>query len=183
MLSKSENAVDTCEALLRAAHKQKVVSKPEFQSSMHKNMPTVLSKKPYMGNIIMHLMKGHYFNGSRLVGVLFAKWFNEITENKSKCPEVTIPMVVLTSTAVYAALSWKASGCPSKFNFTGNQFSEVYLLHVKILEDLRMRVPKKFHKLMANIFEAIQKLGHNTIPTTSHAEALAFLNIDGMDSK
>ncbi|KAG2070864.1 hypothetical protein BDR04DRAFT_1118118 [Suillus decipiens] len=136
-----------------------------------------------MGNIMMHLMKGHYFNGSQSVGVLFTKWFNEITENKSKCPEVTIPMVALMSTAVYAALSWKASSCLSKFNFTGNQFSKVYLLHITILEDLRMRVPEKFHKLMANIFEVIQKLSHNTIPTTSHAEALAFLNIDGIDSK
>ncbi|KAG2066201.1 hypothetical protein BDR04DRAFT_1121349 [Suillus decipiens] len=113
----------------------------------HKNMPTVLSKKLYMGNIMVHLMKGCYFNGSWSVGVLFAEWFNEIAENKSKCPEVTILMVVLTSTA--------ASSCLSKFNFTGNQFSEVYLLHIKILEDLRTRAPGKFHKLMANIFEAI----------------------------
>ncbi|KAG1801291.1 uncharacterized protein BJ212DRAFT_1555942 [Suillus subaureus] len=206
----------SCEALLRAAHKQKAVlvekqiktdksyamalanlyagqslssnlpcpnsdctsvAQPFLRThSYHcvlqfNNMPTALSKKPCVGDIMVHLMKGHYFNGSQSVGVPFAKWFNEIVENKSNIQ-------------VYAALSWKASSCLSKFNFTGNQFSEVYLLHVKILEDLRMRVPEKFHKLMANIFEAIQKLGHNTISTTSHAEALAFLDIDdGMDSK
>ncbi|KAG2355589.1 hypothetical protein BDR07DRAFT_1381422 [Suillus spraguei] len=125
----------------------------------HKNMPTALLKKPYMGNIMVHLMKGRYFNGSQSVGVLFAEQFNEIVENKSKHPEVTIPMVALTSTA------------------------QSLFLHIKILEDLRMRAPEKFHKLMADIFEAIQKLSHNTIPTTSHVKALAFLNIDGMDSE
>ncbi|KAG1850447.1 hypothetical protein F4604DRAFT_1808523 [Suillus subluteus] len=105
---------------------------------------------------MVHLMKGHYFNGPKSVGAVFAHKFTEITKNKANRPEVTIPMVTLTSTSVYAALFWKAQGSPPKFNFTGNQFSEVYVFHVQFLEDLKKNAPQKFHKLMADVFAAIE---------------------------
>ncbi|KAG1865321.1 hypothetical protein F4604DRAFT_1781073 [Suillus subluteus] len=105
---------------------------------------------------MVHLMKGHYFNGPKSVGAIFAHKFTEIAKNKANRPEVTIPMVALTSTSVYAALFWKAQGSPPKFNFTGNQFSEVYVFHVQFLEDLKKNAPQKFHKLMADVFAAIE---------------------------
>lgn len=128
-------------------------------------------------------MKGHYFNGSKSVGVVFAHKFTVIVKNKANWPEVSIPMVALTSTSVYAALFWKAQGSPPKFNFTGNQFSEVYVFHVQFLEDLKKNAPQKFHKLMADIFGAIEDLMHTmkNIGTDSKINALAFLDLDGMD--
>jgi hypothetical protein len=57
---------------------------------------------------------------------------------------------------VYGALFWKANGSPSKFNFTGNLFSKVYFFHVNLLGEMKKTAPGKFHKLMADIFEAIQ---------------------------
>ncbi|KAG1820989.1 uncharacterized protein BJ212DRAFT_1478086 [Suillus subaureus] len=41
--------------------------------------------------------------------------------------------------------------------------------------------PSKFHKLMANIFEAVQKLCSNGAAATLHEDAMTFLNLDGMD--
>ncbi|KAG2153821.1 hypothetical protein DEU56DRAFT_907301 [Suillus clintonianus] len=83
---------------------------------------------------------------------------------------------------VYAALLWKASKSPSKFNFTGNQFSEVYFFHMKFLNGMKETAPGKFHRLMADIFEAVQKLCTNGAATlSSHNDAMAFLDLDGMD--
>lgn len=102
---------------------------------------------------------------------------------------------------MYAALFWKAQGSPPKFNFTGNQFSEVYVFHVQFLEGMKTNAPHKFHKLMADIFAAIQyvqflslailihpkscagrDLMHiKKIATDSKDDALAFLDLDGMD--
>ncbi|KAG2054971.1 hypothetical protein BDR06DRAFT_971314 [Suillus hirtellus] len=138
---------------------------------------------PKLGDIIVNIMKGRYFNGSKSVGVVFAHKFTEITKNKANRPEVSIPMVALTSTLVYAALFWKAQGSLPKFNFTGNQFSEVYVFHVQFLEDLKKNAPQKFHKLMVDIFAAIEALTH-TIKNTGtdlKTNALAFLDLDGMD--
>jgi hypothetical protein len=59
-----------------------------------------VQNKPYLGDIMVHLMKGHYFNGSKSVGVMFAKRFSNITQNKATRPEVTTPMVALTATLV-----------------------------------------------------------------------------------
>ncbi|KAG2085838.1 hypothetical protein BD769DRAFT_1681486 [Suillus cothurnatus] len=120
------------------------------------NTPKPVQHKPYQGNIIVNIMKSRYFNGSKLVGVVFAHKFTEIAKNKANQPEVSIPMVALTSTSVYAALFWKAQGSPPKFNFTGNQFSEVYIFHVQFLEDLKKNAPQKFHKLMVDIFATIE---------------------------
>ncbi|KAG0698880.1 hypothetical protein DFH29DRAFT_1002419 [Suillus ampliporus] len=120
------------------------------------NVPIQQATKPYSADILPYLMKGCYFNGPKLVGMKFTDRFKEITGNKAQWPQVTIPMVALTSTSVYATLLWKASKSPSKFNFTGNQFSEVYFFHVNFLTGMKETVPGKFHRLMADIFEALQ---------------------------
>ncbi|KAG1902407.1 uncharacterized protein F5891DRAFT_1186518 [Suillus fuscotomentosus] len=138
-------------------------------------------KNPVL-QVTKYLMKGHYFNGSKSVGVKFADCFKEIAGNKAQWPEVTIPMVALTSTLVYAALLWKSNKSPSKFNFTGNQFSEVYTFHVNFLNKMEENAPSKFHKLMADIFLAVQKLCSNgAAAIVSHKDAMAFLDLDGMD--
>ncbi|KAG1771515.1 hypothetical protein EDD22DRAFT_842748 [Suillus occidentalis] len=116
------------------------------------DVPKPVRHKPYLGDLLVHLMKGHYFNGPKSIGT------------------------------VYAALFWKAQGSPPKFNFTGNQFSEVYVFHVQFLEGMKTNAPHKFHKLMADIFAAIQDLMHiKKIATDSKDDALAFLDLDGMD--
>jgi hypothetical protein len=53
-------------------------------------------------------MKGHYFNGPKSVGVKFSDRFEEIASNKAQRPEVTIPMVALTSTSVYFLIQSKS---------------------------------------------------------------------------
>jgi hypothetical protein len=118
-------------------------------------------------------MKGHYFNRLKSVGVKFSDHFKEISKNKTQWPEITVPIVALTSTSVYLLIYSKfvwtnnvcvgvchalleGNGSPSKFNFTGNLFSEVYFFHVKFLKDIKVTTLHMFHKMMANIFEAIQ---------------------------
>ncbi|KAG1784578.1 uncharacterized protein HD556DRAFT_1451612 [Suillus plorans] len=147
-----------------------------------KNNPVPQATKPYSADILPYLMKGRYFNGSKSVGVKFADRFKEIAGNKAQRPEVTILMVALTSTSVYAALLWKSNKSPSKFNFTGNQFSEVYAFHVNFLNEMEENAPSKFHKLMADIFSAVQTLCSNgAAAVASHKDAMAFLDLDGMD--
>jgi hypothetical protein len=66
-----------------------------------KNVPVAQAKKPYSADILPYLMKGRYFNGPKSVGVKFTDRFKGIAKNKAERPEVTIPMVALTSTSVY----------------------------------------------------------------------------------
>ncbi|KAG1843743.1 hypothetical protein C8R48DRAFT_780583 [Suillus tomentosus] len=147
-----------------------------------KNVAIPQANKPNSADILPYLMKGYYFNGPKSVGVNFSDRFKEITSNKAQRPKVTIPMVASTTTSVYAALFWKSSGSPSKFNFTGNLFSKVYLFHAKFLEKLRQDAPGKFRRLMADIFEAICKLFTNgNSDVGSHNDAMAILDLASMD--
>ncbi|KAG0701810.1 hypothetical protein DFH29DRAFT_999888 [Suillus ampliporus] len=116
------------------------------------------------------------------VGVRFAHRFIEIVKNKANRPEVPIPIVALVATAVYAALLWKSMGSPAKFSFSGNQFSETYFFHVQFLENMRDTVLTKFHRMMADIYEAVQRLRcAHTGKTAEQAAALELLDVDGMD--
>ncbi|KAG1811882.1 uncharacterized protein BJ212DRAFT_1301886 [Suillus subaureus] len=144
--------------------------------------PSPRGNKPYQGELVIFLLHTGIFNGPKSIGVKFAERFIEIASNKAKHPEMPVPLLALVATAIYAALFWKTLGSPGKFNFTGNQFSETYMFHVKFLEDLKKDVPKKFHCMMADIYESVQALkrkgGDNQ--ADEHRKALALLDLDGM---
>ncbi|KAG2133238.1 uncharacterized protein EDB93DRAFT_1254907 [Suillus bovinus] len=144
-------------------------------------VPKPIPNKPYQGEFLIALIHGCIFNGAQSVGVRFAQHFIEIAQNKANHLEVPIPIVALVVTAVYAALLWKSVGSPAKFSFSGNQFSETYFFHVKFLENMRDKVPTKFHRMMANIYEAVQLLRcTHTEKTAEQDAALNLLDIDGM---
>ncbi|KAG2124859.1 hypothetical protein DEU56DRAFT_916798 [Suillus clintonianus] len=152
------------------------------KSLLVQNVPKPISNKPYQGEFLIALINGRVFNGTQSVGVRFAQRFIEITKNKANRPEVPIPIVALVATAVYAALLWKSMGSPAKFSFSGNQFSETYFFHVQFLENMRDTAPRKFHRMMADIYEAVQHLRYtHTGKTAEQAAALELLDIDGMD--
>ncbi|KAG1876085.1 hypothetical protein C8R48DRAFT_669289 [Suillus tomentosus] len=147
------------------------------------NNATPIRNRPYQGELLVLMISNQLFHSSRAVGVKFASRFVEIAKNKSKRPEIPIPFLALVATAVvYSALLWKSLGSPGKFNFSGNQFSEVYSYHVKSLERLKHDAPGKFHYMMADIYEAAHKLKHNGA-TGDHIELNAFelLDLEGME--
>ncbi|KAG2737944.1 hypothetical protein P692DRAFT_20883061 [Suillus brevipes Sb2] len=141
-----------------------------------------IGKKPYQGELLIFLLHDGVFNGAKSIGVRFSARFVEIARNKCNRPEVPIPLLALVATAIYAALFWKTLGSPGKFNFSGNQFSETYVFHVKFLEGLKKDAPGKFHCMMADIFEAVQalKLKGNDHLASEHRDALSLLDLDGM---
>ncbi|KAG1758412.1 hypothetical protein EDD22DRAFT_956893 [Suillus occidentalis] len=122
------------------------------------------------------------FDGAKSIGIKFVAHFLEITRNKANRCEVPIPLLALVATAIYATLFWKTLGSLGKFNFTGNQFSETYVFHVKLLKDLKKDAPGKFHCMMADIFEAVQTLKQkgNDHLASEHRNALSLLDLDGM---
>ncbi|KAG1883895.1 uncharacterized protein F5891DRAFT_990509 [Suillus fuscotomentosus] len=98
------DCVDAAKALL-ASHVYHYAQR--FDVALHvdalqeENNPIPQATKPYSADILPYLMKGRYFNGSKSVGVKFTDRFKEIAGNKAQRPEVTIPMVALTSTSVH----------------------------------------------------------------------------------
>ncbi|KAG2050143.1 hypothetical protein BDR06DRAFT_1011463 [Suillus hirtellus] len=115
-----------------------------------------IRNRPYQGELLILLISNQLFHSLRAIGVKFASCFVEITKNKLKHPEIPIPLLALVVTAVYSALLWKSLSSPGKFNFSGNQLSEIYSYHVKSLEQLKHDAPGKFHYIMADIYEAAQ---------------------------
>ncbi|KAG1737344.1 hypothetical protein EDD22DRAFT_959670 [Suillus occidentalis] len=148
------------------------------------NEASPIGKKPYQGELLLFLIYRQLFHSSRSIAIKFTEHFVEIANNKGQRPEVPIPLLALVATAVYAALLWKSQGSPSKFNFTGNLFSETYNYHVRFLEKLKKDAPAKFHCMMADIYEAAQKLRYSSAAASGHAaelEAFELLDLDNME--
>ncbi|KAG2114918.1 hypothetical protein BD769DRAFT_1673373 [Suillus cothurnatus] len=141
-----------------------------------------IGKKPYQGDLLIFLIYEAVFSGAKSISIKFVERFAELANNKGNRPECPIPLLALVATVVYAALFWKTLGSPGKFNFTGNQFSEMYVFHVKFLEDLKRDAPGKFHCMMADIYEAVQTLKWkgNDHFVNEHQDALGLLDLDGM---
>ncbi|KAG2160174.1 uncharacterized protein EDB93DRAFT_1244918 [Suillus bovinus] len=146
-----------------------------------------IRKKPYQGqgDLLIFLLYDRVFNGVKSIGIKYAGRFGEIASNKGNRPKIPIPLLALVAMAVMfflLALFWKTLGSPGKFNFTGNQFSETYVFHVKFLEKLKKDAPTKFHCMMADIYEAVQALKRkgNDHLASEHQDALALLDLDGM---
>ncbi|KAG2126250.1 uncharacterized protein EDB93DRAFT_1257653 [Suillus bovinus] len=148
------------------------------------NEASPIGKKPYQGELLIFLIYRQLFHSSKSIAIKFAERFVEIANNKGQHPEVPIPLLALVATAVYTALLWKSQGSSSKFNFTGNLFSETYNYHVRFLEKLKKDAPAKFHCMMADIYEAAQKLRYSGATTGGHAaelEAFELLDLDNME--
>ncbi|KAG1764083.1 hypothetical protein EV702DRAFT_1205196 [Suillus placidus] len=148
------------------------------------NEASPIGKKHYQGEFLIFLIYRQLFHSSRSVAVKFVEHFVEIANNKGQRPEVPIPLLALVATAVYAALLWKSQGSPSKFNFTGNLFSETYNYHVRFLEKLKKDARAKFHCMMADIYEAAQKLRYSGAAASGQAaelEAFELLDLDNME--
>ncbi|KAG1737131.1 uncharacterized protein EDB91DRAFT_1083165 [Suillus paluster] len=127
-------------------------------SKFSNNDASPIGKKPYQGDLLIFLIYEGVFSDAKSIGIKFAEHFARLANNKGNRPECPIPLLALVATAVYAALFWKTLGSPGKFNFTGNQFSETYVFHIKFLEDVKRDAPGKFHCMMADIYEAVQTL-------------------------
>ncbi|KAG2158665.1 uncharacterized protein EDB93DRAFT_1245899 [Suillus bovinus] len=148
------------------------------------NEASPIGKKPYQGELLIFLIYWQLFHSSKSIAIKFVERFVEIANNKGQRPEVPIPLLALVATAVYAALLWKSQGSSSKFNFTGNLFSETYNYHVRFLEKLKKDAPAKFHCMMADIYEAAQKLRYSGATAGGHAaelEAFDLLDLDNME--
>ncbi|KAG1831488.1 hypothetical protein EV424DRAFT_1342864 [Suillus variegatus] len=144
------------------------------------NNATPIRNKPYQGELLVLLISNQLFHSSRAIGMKFTSHFVEIAKNKLKHPKIPIPFLALVATAVYSALLWKSLGSPGKFNFSGNQFSEVYSYHIKSLEQLKHNAPRKFHYMMADIYEAAHTdsslgLHHSLIKQLQFLMVLAFI--------
>ncbi|KAG1811612.1 hypothetical protein EV424DRAFT_1349549 [Suillus variegatus] len=146
------------------------------------NDASPIGKKPYQGDLLIFLIYQEVFSGAKSIGIRCSERFVELANNKGNRPEIPIPLLALVATAVYAALFWKTLGSPTKFSFTGNQFSETYVFHTKFLEDLKRDAPGKFHCMMADIYEAVQTLRQNGNEhiANEHQAALGLLDLDGM---
>ncbi|KAG2359227.1 hypothetical protein BDR07DRAFT_1488512 [Suillus spraguei] len=113
----------------------------------------------------------------------FSQRFCNIAKNKGGRPEIPIPMLAIVCTAICATLLAKRNKSSDDFKFTGNQFLDIYNHHVSLLGSIKKKVPIKFHKMMSDIYEEVNRFCHSISGAYDQDDSLSFLDLDGMDDE
>ncbi|KAG1721768.1 uncharacterized protein EDB91DRAFT_1274893 [Suillus paluster] len=144
-------------------------------------LPSPNRQKPYQTQPVFLVLYEVFFKQLRSVGAQFGQRFLNIAKNKSGRPQIPIPMMAMVCTAIRAILLAKKNRSSDDFKFTGNQFFDIYTHHVSLLERIQTTAPVKFHKMMADIYEEVNRFRHSiTGVYDQDDQSLSFLDLEGM---
>ncbi|TFK58520.1 hypothetical protein BDN72DRAFT_865865, partial [Pluteus cervinus] len=141
----------------------------------------VLHNKPYLHDSIKSVIS-HFFRDTRSIGSRNLSRFKTSFPDDPNCqePEATIPLVAFATAMIHAALLCWQSGTYHHIKFSADDHFNAYTHHVRILETIRQRKPKAFHKLMAELLsDAIHGAQRDT--TTNDEATIATVDFDAME--
>ncbi|KAG2335637.1 hypothetical protein BDR05DRAFT_1006603 [Suillus weaverae] len=145
------------------------------------NEASPIGKKPYQGELLLFLIYRQLFHSSRSIAIKFTEHFIEIANNKGQRPEVPIPLLALVATAVIPSV--EVARFTVEIQLYRKFIQQDINYHVRFLEKLKKDAPAKFHCMMADIYEAAQKLQYSGAAASGHAaelEAFELLDLDNM---
>ncbi|KAG2031063.1 hypothetical protein BDR03DRAFT_986654 [Suillus americanus] len=146
-------------------------------------LPSPNRQKPYQTQPVFLILHEVFFKQLKSVGVQFSQRFCDIAKNKGGRPEIPIPMLAIVCTAIRATLLAKRNKSNDDFKFMGNQFLDIYNHHVSLLGSIQKKVPVKFHKMMSDIYEEVNRFHHSISGAYDQDDSLSFLDLDGMDDE
>ncbi|KAG1759122.1 hypothetical protein EDD22DRAFT_849484 [Suillus occidentalis] len=146
-------------------------------------LPSPNQQKPYQMQPVFLILHEVFFKQLKSIGVQFSQRFCDIAKNKGGRPEIPIPMLAIVFTAIRATLLAKRNKSSDDFKFTGNQFLDIYNHHVSLLGSIKKKAPIKFHKMMSDIYEEVNRFRHSISGAYDQDDSLSFLDLDGMDDE
>ncbi|KAH9004437.1 hypothetical protein EDB86DRAFT_3071917 [Lactarius hatsudake] len=114
----------------------------------------VKRSKPYRNMRIVDAIRSSFFSGGNSSFATRFKYLFPSSETHDLVTvyEVSIPMVALAATALYAALYEWRTGEQQIMEFSTNSYLDVYLGHVNTLELIREKRSSAFRSMMADIY-------------------------------
>ncbi|KAG2360824.1 hypothetical protein BDR07DRAFT_1511214 [Suillus spraguei] len=146
-------------------------------------LPSPNQQKLYQTQPVFLILHEVFFKQLKSVGVQFSQRFCDIVKNKGGRPEIPIPMLAIVCTAIRATLLAKWNKSSDDFKFMGNQFLDIYNHHVSLLGSIQKKAPIKFHKMMSDIYEEVNRFRHSISGAYDQNVSLSFLDLDGMDNE
>ncbi|KAF8952950.1 hypothetical protein BDZ97DRAFT_1930154 [Flammula alnicola] len=110
---------------------------------------------PYLNQAIIDTLKAAFFSKPSSIGNQYLDKFTSILPEKPDERELSIPLVALCATGVYAGLYEYRSGFHKELSFSGNTFIKAYSTHVKSLEKLKAGKPTLFHEIMSKLYKLV----------------------------
>ncbi|KAG6836265.1 hypothetical protein H0H93_009625 [Arthromyces matolae] len=140
-------------------------------------------EKPFQHVSIISTLRDAIFTSTR-GSTLAAKHVARFISTREDRPdelEVPIAMLCMVATAVLAAIDdWK-TGLQKISEFSAETYTDTYRGHELFLKNIRDADPKKFHRLMADIYIAAAMNSESQSAKVMAKNQMALLDLDGME--
>ncbi|KAF8955104.1 hypothetical protein BDZ97DRAFT_1710428 [Flammula alnicola] len=117
----------------------------------------VLNNQPFQHPAIIWILKDHFFRGARRsLANKYASRFTSSIENgpEKNVLEVPMAMLCMVATCIHASLDEWSSGTHNEADFNSDQYAGTYTSHEEFLGDILDEDPKKYHRMMSNLYNA-----------------------------
>ncbi|KAI0689213.1 hypothetical protein C8T65DRAFT_664229 [Cerioporus squamosus] len=125
--------------------------------------------KPYGNEIYPAILHSCFFNGPTSLASKNAHRFVSSLDLRPDEKEIPIPMLAFVGTAIHAALSEWRSGTHAHVSFSADAFLDVYNEHKLILNGIKAKNIRAFHKMMHRLYREAS----GAAPTNDDAAAAA----------
>ncbi|PPR04560.1 hypothetical protein CVT24_012069 [Panaeolus cyanescens] len=132
-----------------------LIEKPIWLPDSYAPASNVKRVQTYLNEAIPSIIIGVMFGNGKNWGHRHKSSFKSSHPDHPNEPELPIPLVALTATALYAAINNWANGTLCKGRFTGDSFKDKYEEHVASLDDLKKRAPNNFHHVMHTLYKKV----------------------------
>ncbi|KAG6846749.1 hypothetical protein H0H93_012103, partial [Arthromyces matolae] len=140
-------------------------------------------EKPFQHVSIISTLRDAIFTSTRgsTLAAKHAGRFISTREDRPDELEVPIAMLCMVATAVLAAIDdWK-TGLQKISEFSAEAYTDTYRGHELFLKNIRDADPKKFHRLMADIYVAAGMNSESQSAKVIAKNQMAILDLDGME--
>ncbi|PPQ83324.1 hypothetical protein CVT26_015164 [Gymnopilus dilepis] len=192
---------DGCKARVKALQDNDIYVYPGEWGTTEKGEPIWLTKRSqsevyvYLNPALIDLLRDAFFASPTAFGYKFKEYYVSSHPTQPE-PELTIPLVALGATALFAAIwEWRDGKRPTKSSktktevailksgerFNGDLFKNVYERHVNALTNLKQKAANTFHSVMARLYTEVTT--GNTpadFGTNIQGNALAILDLAGL---
>ncbi|PPQ66418.1 hypothetical protein CVT26_011287 [Gymnopilus dilepis] len=192
---------DGCKARVKALQDNDIYVYPGEWGTTEKGEPIWLTKRSqsevyvYLNPALIDLIRDAFFSNPTAFGYKFKEYYVSSHPTQVE-PELTIPLVALGATALFAAIwEWRDGKRPTKSSktnsevailksaerFNGDLFKTVYNRHVNALTSLKQKAANTFHSIMAKLYTEVTT--GNTpadFGTNIQGNALAILDLAGL---
>ncbi|CAA7268815.1 unnamed protein product [Cyclocybe aegerita] len=176
---------DSCKARVEALFEDDIyVYLGHWEDDVNgKPMWVVKAKEIYLNPALVSVLKEAFFDTPSAFGYKFKEFYVSLHPSPELSEkELTVPLVALAATGLYAGLYvWREGTQDKADKFEGDKYNSVFELHKKYLLDLKEKNIRKFHAVMSELYTRVTNEPKSNNATHKSGNPLSVMDLSGYE--